>query len=80
MPEPYVVVDEPQVRLEHVASVDAEAAEINGEFWVVPVLVPIENVSELVANYDPDSGTSPLVAYSRPLARAIMDALLTRVS
>ena len=42
---------------------------------IVQVVVPAENVAELLANFDADSGTSPLVSYARPLARAILHAL-----
>jgi len=48
---------------------------VDEEVYVIPILIPVSEVAELLANYDPASGTSPLVAYSRPLARAIMDAL-----
>lgn len=41
----------------------------------IPVLIPISMVGELLAAYDPSSGTSPSVTYSRPLSRAILDAL-----
>ena len=43
--------------------------------FLIPVLIPISMVGELMANYDPSSSTSPLVAYSRPIARAVLDAL-----
>jgi hypothetical protein len=45
------------------------------DFFCIPVLIPISMVGELLANYDPTSSTSPVVAYSRPLSRAILDAL-----
>lgn len=45
------------------------------EAFCIPVLIPISMVGELLANYDPSSSTSPVVAYSRPLSRAILDAL-----
>jgi len=35
----------------------------------------VSEVAELLANYDPTSGTSPSVTYSRPLSRAILDAI-----
>ncbi len=48
------------------------------ECWVIPVLIPVEDVPDLLAAYDPSSGTSPLVATARPLARVILDALLRK--
>ena len=45
------------------------------EAFLIPVLIPLSMVGELLANYDPTSSTSPVVAYSRPLSRAILDAL-----
>ena len=41
----------------------------------IKVLLPEQVIGELLSNYDPTSGTSPLVAYSRPIARAVLDAL-----
>tara|TARA_R100001480_G_scaffold124360_1_gene122776 strand:+ start:417 stop:698 length:282 start_codon:yes stop_codon:yes gene_type:complete len=46
--------------------------------WVVPVLIPVHEVQELLAQYDPESGTSPFVSVARPLARVILDALLRK--
>ncbi len=48
------------------------------ECWVIPVLIPVEDVPELLAQYNPGSGTSPSVATARPLARIILDALLRK--
>jgi hypothetical protein len=45
------------------------------EAFCIPVLIPISMVGELMANYDPTSSTSPTVAYSRPISRAVLDAL-----
>ena len=46
--------------------------------YEIPVLLSDAEVDELLNNYDPESGTSPLVAYSRPLSRAILDGLLRK--
>ena len=45
------------------------------EAFCIPVLIPISLVGELMANYDPSSSTSPTVAYSRTISRAVLDAL-----
>ena len=56
-----------------------DGGEYDGdECWVIPVLIPVEDVADLLAAYDPSSGTSPLVAVARPLARVILDALLRK--
>ena len=52
---------------------------VDEEVYVIPILIPVSEVAELLANYDPTSSTSPLVAYSRPLSRAILDALKRKV-
>lgn len=45
---------------------------------VIPLVITGEAIPELLAQYDPASGTSPLVATARPLARVILDALLRK--
>lgn len=73
-----VSVDYSQINLLSVAVKDTDGAEVEGEVVVVPVLVPVDRIAELLSAYDPGSGTSPSVTYSRPLSRAILDALLRR--
>lgn len=41
----------------------------------VLVFLTDAEIEQHLAPYDPDSGTSPLVASARPLARAILDGL-----
>lgn len=56
-----------------------DGGEYDGdECWVIPVLIPVDGVAELLAAYDPQRSTSPLVAVARPLARVILDALLRK--
>ena len=57
---------------------DTDGTQVNDDCYVIPVLIPASEVQELLAQYDPASGTSPLVATARPLARAILDALLRK--
>ena len=58
---------------------DTDGSEFTVENAVIiPVVIPGEDVPELLAQYDPSSGTSPLVAVARPLARVILDALLRK--
>ena len=60
---------------EYVNCTGTDGSTFDGEAYMVPVLIPVEEVPELLAQYDPNSGTSPLVAVARPLARVILDAL-----
>ena len=46
--------------------------------YIIPVVIDAEEVPELLAQYDPESGTSPFVSVARPLARVILDALLRK--
>ncbi len=48
--------------------------------YIIPVIVTSAEAESLLAQYDPNSGTSPLVAVARPLARLILDALLRATS
>lgn len=54
---------------------NTDGTQIDDEFYLIPVLIPVSEVTELLAQYDPSSGTSPLVAVARPLARVILDAI-----
>ena len=49
--------------------------DVQGEAVIIRLVVPAEHVDELLANWNEESSTSPLVAYARPLARAAMKAL-----
>lgn len=46
-----------------------------GEYWVVPVLIPVGEVSAWLEAYDPPNQYSPNAADSRLLARAVLDEL-----
>lgn len=41
--------------------------------WTVTVQFTDAEMNDLLANYDPNSGTSPGVAAARPVLRAILD-------
>jgi hypothetical protein len=43
--------------------------------WTVTVTYTDAEVDELLLNYEPSSGSSPLVAYCRPTVREILDAV-----
>ena len=43
--------------------------------WSLMVTFTDAEMSDLLANYDPASGTSPSVTYCRPIVRAMLDAV-----
>ena len=71
--------DYQQVRESGVTVEDTDGTKIDTEGFIIPIIIPLSEVGELLANYDPASGTSPGVTYSRPLSRAILDALKRKV-
>lgn len=61
----------------------AEIADPDGntvECIIIPVAVPVSEVAAELAEYDATSGTHPLAAQSKPIARAVLDALKVTVS
>jgi hypothetical protein len=71
--------DYQQVKYETVSCEDTDGTQVEVEAFVIPVVIPVSEVGELLANYDPASGTSPGVTFSRPLSRTILDALRRKV-
>ena len=68
------------IRMESVQTKGADDGSVDEvEAYIIPIVIPASEVAELLANYDPSSGTSPSVTYSRPLARTILDALKRKV-
>lgn len=41
----------------------------------IPVCIPVEDINDWLAAYDPDNEQSPSAADSRKIARAVLDAL-----
>lgn len=41
----------------------------------IPVCIPVEDIDDWLAAYDPDSEQSPSATDSRKIARAVLDAL-----
>ena len=68
-------IDYSQVSESSISINDTDGTALDVEAFCIPVLIPISLVGELMANYDPSSSTSPTVAYSRPISRAVLDAL-----
>jgi len=70
-----VYTDYEQTSTVNVGVENSDGSRVEGEMVEISILVPVELIPELLQNYDPASGTSPSVTYSRPLSRAILDAL-----
>lgn len=54
---------------------DDTGTEVEAECVLLRIAVPTDEVAALLAQYDPTSGTSPLVAVARPIARELLDEL-----
>ena len=71
----YAYADTKAVQVLTTSTTDEHGNAIDVEGFVIPIIVPLSEVGELLGAYDPASSTSPVVAYSRPQARVILDAL-----
>jgi len=70
-----VRVDQPAVQELTVASEDTQGESFDVSGVMVPVLIPLTEISALLEAYDPDSQYSPSAADARVLARVVLDAL-----
>lgn len=68
-------VDYSQVQEVNISTEDTDGSSISEECVFIPVLVPLSEVSDWLAAYDPTSSTSPSAADSRKIARVVLDAL-----
>ena len=68
-------VDYQSVVKESISSSAEDESEIQGEHWVVPVLIPVSEAMALLAEYDHESGSHPLASTAKPIARAVLEAL-----
>ena len=67
--------DYSQVVEGNISTEDTDGTNISEEAIVIPVLVPLSEVGDWLAAYDPTSSTSPSAADSRKIARVVLDAL-----
>ena len=72
---PSVYIDQSQVTFEHVSTTDTDGTEVDTLAFVVPVIIPLDQVPAREAAYDPSSSSSPLAADSRVIARAVLDGM-----
>jgi len=70
---PSVYIDQSQVRWESVSFQDTDGSQIDTMAFVVPVIIPVDQIGAWEAAYDPASSTSPSAANSRIIARAVLD-------
>lgn len=72
---PTVHIDQSQVQLQHIATQDTDGTEVDALGYIVPVIIPLDQVPAWEAAYDPSSSSSPLAADSRVIARAVLNAM-----
>jgi|TARA_R100000084_G_scaffold37668_3_gene15100 hypothetical protein len=68
-------VDFPSVSQQTVSTEDTNNAAQSADGWIVPLVIPLDDVDGLLASYDPSNNYSPSAENSRVLARLILDAL-----
>jgi len=71
---PSVNIDQSQVRFESVSCEDTDGSTVETAGFVVPVIIPLDQIPAWETAYDPSSSTSPSAANSRIIARAVLDA------
>ena len=72
---PTVNVDQSQVTFEHVSTVDTDGTEVDTLAFIVPVVIPLDQVPAWENFYDPTNQYSPSAADSRVIARAVLDGM-----
>ena len=64
-------VDLSQIQQVTVSDPDGVSVEV----IIVPLVVPLDEVPALLAEYEPENSRHPLAALARPLARPVLDAM-----
>ena len=72
---PTVYIDQSQVTFEHVSTLDTDGTEVDTLAFIVPVIIPIDQVPGWEAAYDPTNQYSPSATDSRIVARAALDGM-----
>ena len=72
---PSVNIDQSQVVFEEVSTTDTDGTEVQTLAFVVPVIIPLDQIPAWETAYDPSSSTSPSAANSRIIARAVLDGM-----
>lgn len=72
---PTVHVDQQQVVFGDVSCSDTDDSPVETSCFVVPVIIPEDQIGAWEAAYDPSSPTSPSEADCRVIARAVLDGM-----
>ena len=72
---PSVNIDQSQVVFEEVSTTDTDGTEVQTLAFVVPVIIPLDQIPAWEAAYDPDASASPSAANCRIIARAVLDGM-----
>jgi hypothetical protein len=70
---PTVHIDQSQVQFVSVSCQDTDGSEVETLAFIVPVIIPLDQIPAWETAYDPASSTSPSAANSRVIARAVLD-------
>jgi len=66
-----ISVDKTQVQKITVSLEDGTSVEA----YVIPVVVPLSEVPQHMANYDSDSSTHPIASQAKPIAKVVLDTI-----
>ncbi len=72
---PNVYIDQSQVVFEQIATQDTDGSSVDTMAFIVPVVIPLDQVPGWEAAFDPSSPSSPLAADSRVIARAVLEGM-----
>jgi hypothetical protein len=70
-----VHIDQSQVRFESVQCQDTDGGQVETLAFIVPVIIPLDQIPAWETAYDPSSSTSPSEDDSRVIARAVLDGM-----
>ena len=72
-------VDYEAVQLANISTRDTDGNSYTDESYIIPLTIPVADVSALLASYDESDASSPDVTTSRTIARLILSALKAKV-
>jgi hypothetical protein len=70
-----IKVDQASCREISIAGEDTTGQPFDITGVIVPVLIPADEISGLLSEYDPDNAYSPSATASRTIARIVLDGL-----
>jgi|TARA_S200002703_G_scaffold143776_1_gene136998 hypothetical protein len=72
---PTVHIDQSQVAFEQLATQDTDGTDVDTLAFVVPVIIPLDQVPAWEAAFDPTNQYSPSATDSRVIARAVLEGM-----